>query len=85
MSVHKKCQPIRSSRLAGYREHIYEFLNVYYILALKGPALLVEKNDYFSLYAPRHTLVSTKNFIPFGPAVWPAIGNIYIYIRLVLL
>ena len=47
---------------------------------LKGPALLVEKNDYFSLYAPRHTLVSTKNFIPFGPAVWPAIGYIYIYI-----
>ena len=23
MSVHKKFQPIRSSRLAGYRQHIY--------------------------------------------------------------
>ena len=29
MSVHK-CQPIRSSRLAGNREHIYEFLVLLY-------------------------------------------------------
>ena len=31
-SVHKKCQPIRSSRLAGQREHIYEFLVLLYRL-----------------------------------------------------
>ena len=30
LSVHTKFQPNRSSRLAGYREHIYECL-VYYI------------------------------------------------------
>jgi len=26
---------------------------------------------------PRHPWVSTKNFSPIGPAVWPAIRNIY--------
>ena len=26
---------------------------------------------------PGHPWVSTKNFRPIGPAVWPAIGNIY--------
>ena len=26
---------------------------------------------------PGHPWVSKKNFIPIGPAVWPAIGNIY--------
>ena len=30
MSVHKKFQPIRSSRLAGYREHIYKCLVLSY-------------------------------------------------------
>ena len=30
MSVHKKIQPNRSSRLAGYREHIYERLVLLY-------------------------------------------------------
>ena len=30
MSVHKKFQPNRSSRLAGYREHIYECLVLLY-------------------------------------------------------
>ena len=30
MSVHKKCKPIRSSRLAAYREHIYECLVLLY-------------------------------------------------------
>ena len=33
MSVHKKIQPNRSSRLAGYREHIYECLVLLYRLA----------------------------------------------------
>ena len=32
MSVHKKIQPNRSSRLAGYREHIYECLVLLYRL-----------------------------------------------------
>ena len=31
MSVHKKIQPIRSSRLAGYRQHIYMNVLFYYI------------------------------------------------------
>ena len=30
MNVHKKCQPIRSSRLAGHRKHIYECLVLSY-------------------------------------------------------
>ena len=30
MIVHKQFQPIRSSRLAGYREHIYECLVLLY-------------------------------------------------------
>ena len=30
MSVHKKFQPNRSSRLAGYREHIYDCLVLLY-------------------------------------------------------
>ena len=30
LSVHKKFQPNRSSRLAGYREHIYECLVLLY-------------------------------------------------------
>ena len=30
MSVHKKFQPNRSSRLAGYREHLYECLVLLY-------------------------------------------------------
>ena len=28
---------------------------------------------------PSHSWVSTKNVSPFGPAVWPAMGNIYVY------
>ena len=31
MSVHKKFQPNRSSRLAGYRQHIYTNVLLYYI------------------------------------------------------
>ena len=31
MSVHKKIQPIRFSRLAGYRQHIYTNVLFYYI------------------------------------------------------
>ena len=27
---------------------------------------------------PGHPWVPIKNFSPFGPAVWPAIGNIYL-------
>ena len=34
---------------------------------------------------PGYPWVSTTNFIPIGPAVWPPIGNIYIYECLVLL
>ena len=34
MSVHKKCQPIWSSRLADYREHIYESLVLLYRFGL---------------------------------------------------
>ena len=32
MSVHKKCQPNRFSRLAGYMEHIYECHVLFYRL-----------------------------------------------------
>ena len=35
MSVHKKCQPNRSSRLACYGQHIHIYTNVYYIDILK--------------------------------------------------
>ena len=31
LSVHKKFQPNRSSRLAGYRQHIYSNVLFYYI------------------------------------------------------
>ena len=38
-------------------------------------------SNFFLVYNPpppsRHPWVSTKNFSPIGPAVWPAIGNIY--------
>ena len=30
MSVHKKCQPVRSSCLAGYWEHVYECLVLFH-------------------------------------------------------
>ena len=36
LSVHKKFQPNRSSRLAGYREHIYECLVLIYRLGYKS-------------------------------------------------
>ena len=32
MCVHKKCQPNRSSRLAGYTQHIYECRVLFYRL-----------------------------------------------------
>ena len=38
MRVHKKCQPIRSSRLAGYRERIYKYLVLLYTSA-EGPGV----------------------------------------------
>ena len=38
LSVQKKFQPNRSSRLAGYREHIYECLVLYRLLA-EGPGV----------------------------------------------
>ena len=46
---------------------------------MKGPALSVEKRDFFQAYnTPVHPSVSTKITSPIGPAVWPAIRNIYI-------
>ena len=46
MSVHKKFQPIRSSRLAGYRQHIYIYTNFlfYYIDFQKFPIFVFISN-----------------------------------------
>ena len=36
--------------------------------------------EFFSLCYPRgYSRVPSKNVSPFGPAFWPAIANIYIY------
>ena len=43
LSVHKKIQPIRSSRLVGYREHKYEFLVLWYRIQAGGPGVAPEK------------------------------------------
>ena len=42
MSVHKKCRPIRSSRLAGQREHIYECLVLLYRFMWEGLGLFIQ-------------------------------------------
>ena len=42
LSVHKKIQPNRSSRLAGYRKHIYECLVLLYRLI---DIIFIEKLD----------------------------------------
>ena len=41
MSVHKKIQPNRSSRLVGYREHIYirMLIVLFYRLLAEGPGV----------------------------------------------
>ena len=62
-----------------------QFIHVFYkILAesLTDPTLSVEKKFWkkkFEFFLPKtppgHPWVSTKNFSPIGPAVWPAIGN----------
>ena len=54
MSVHKKIQPNRSSRLTGYTQHIYEYLVLLYRLLAEGPGVgrgkKIETNvDFFSL------------------------------------
>ena len=49
------------------------FLLIYYRLA-EGPNVARGKNR---ILLPIYPLVTTKNVSPFGPAVWPAIGNIY--------
>ena len=46
LSVHKKFQPNRSSRLASYREHIYECLVLLYRLAWE-PSVAQETHSYF--------------------------------------
>ena len=46
MSVHKKCQPNRSSRLAGYRKHIYIYTNVlFYYIDVSWDTLLLFKHN----------------------------------------
>ena len=76
LSVHNKFQPNRSSRLAGYREHIYECLVLYRLLA-EGPGVargkinLEEKkiwNFFFGFFlayvTPRPPLSVHKKFQP---------------------
>ena len=41
--------------------------------------------SFSALNTPREPLSVQKKFSPFGPAVWQAIGNLYIYECLVLL
>ena len=55
MSVHKKYQPIRYSRLAGYRQHIYMNVLFYYI-----DKLLLS----FSLRRLFNEILSFSNYCP---------------------
>ena len=52
----------------------------------EGPGVARGKKNYFDFFSLQHAhpWVSTKKISPFGPAVWPAIGIIYIYECLVL-
>ena len=50
-----------------------------YITLAEGPG--VARGKTISIIYPK---VSTKKFSPIGPAVWPAVGNKYIYECLVL-
>ena len=67
---------------------------------MKGPALPVEKKFEINILkkifkkkfrfllaynTPRQPQIVQKNVSPFGPVVWPAIGNINIYECLFLL
>ena len=54
LSVHKKIQPNRSSRLAGYREHIYECLVLFYRYICVIVELLYLKKMY-NVYAHKKT------------------------------
>ena len=47
MSVHKQFQPIRSSRFAGYKQHIYIFTNVLFNY-IEDIYIFVERILYFS-------------------------------------
>ena len=39
---------------------------------------MVKKNQFFLAYnTPRPPMSNHNNFSPFGPAVWPALGNTY--------
>ena len=58
----------------------YQLLTIYLKLA-DGPGVV---RFFYLKYPPGNPLVSTKKFSPFGLAVWPAIGDIYIYECLVL-
>ena len=62
-------------------------INFYYIInylkGARGKKFLLRKQifEFFTFNTGGgHPWVSTKNFSPIGPAVWPAIRNIYIYI-----
>ena len=46
---------------------------------LKRKILKQKKIGFFILKHPAGTPVSTQKLSPFGPAVWPAIGDIYKY------
>ena len=50
----------------------------------EGPGVADEKNFEFFLayYTPPPLMSVQQNFSPIGPAVWPAIHNIYRYIRM---
>ena len=49
MSVHKKCRSIRYSRLAGFREHTYECLVLFYRLTERPNKLFIRvAHDIFA-------------------------------------
>ena len=55
-----------------------------YVILAKGPGVVRGKNKFENKQnkfenQKNWPMSVKKNFSPFGPAVWPTIGNIYIY------
>ena len=69
MSVHKKFQPIRFSRLVGYREHIYECLVLLYrrFVYLYGE----DKTLILSNITAKPKILLTKSITIFKPKIQP--------------
>ena len=67
MSVHKKNQPNRSSRLAGYREHIYECLVLWYKL-LVGILMMLTLSFEIKIWSVLHETMQ-------GPSLMNKRGN----------